>query len=166
MSSRVIHKFYEPLVLLKALNQELIDIAEYNDPAQREDIEDPEKLFHVFVYKLAHVCDSIHGKQGRTITSFMVLQKDHNAVVEFRFASNQRTEKELRDTASFVRSLLQHIGVAPDHPSQQGNETQRALLHCVLLFNKARIGHYLQEFQSQAHMCLERCFDIDMDESK
>lgn len=156
MRPKVVHRFYEPLVLLKALNLEMKDTATYINPGESEYYHDPQKLFQTFVYKLAHVCDSVKGNGGSTITSIAVLQREDNKTIEYWFTSNQRTQRELNTTASFVRSLLQTIKEAPVQPCQQTRAIQKVLLHDVLLFNRERISFYLKNFRAEAQKCIDR----------
>lgn len=166
MRPKVVHRFYEPLVLLKALNLEMMDTATYINPGESEYFHDPQKLFQTFVYKLAHVCDSVKGNGGFTITSIAVLQGKDDRTIEYWFASNQRTEQELNTTASFVRSLLQTIKKAPVQPCQQTRAIQKVLLHDVLLFNRERISFYLKNFRIEAQKCIDRWPTLSTDDCK
>ncbi|KAK1997998.1 hypothetical protein LX36DRAFT_719730 [Colletotrichum falcatum] len=141
MRSRIIHRFYEPLILLKALNIEMKDEAEFADCDNAVYSSDPEHKFQAFVYKLAHVCDSVKGNRGGTITSVMVIEPHlaESDIVEYWFASNNRTVDQLESTSVFVRSLLDHLRTATfpeDEPA-----VRRRLLRLVLLFNQSRIAH-------------------------
>lgn len=155
MKSRAIYKFYEPLVLLKALNLEMLDTAAYVNPGRPDDFQDLQDLFQTFVYKLAHVCDNVKGNEGCTITSVTVLQGESNGSIEYWLASNQRTEQKLEATASFVRSLLQHAKEAPMPPCERTQAKQK-LLREVLSFNRERVTFYLQSFRAEAQKCIDK----------
>lgn len=155
LKSRVIHKFYEPVVLLVALNHATSETAAPNILDAPVNHDDPKQVFHTFVYKLAHVCDSAKG--GSSVTSFVVLQDGRNEdIVHYWFASNQRTQQELETTATFVRTLLRKVGQTPENPSQQSSVPED-LLWDVLRFNCPRISYYLRELKSQVTKCLDIC---------
>jgi hypothetical protein len=160
MGSRVIHKFYEPLVLLKALNLELLDTASYYSVPENEGCHGDEQVFQAFVNKLAFVCDSVKGHQGSTITSVMILQEHDSDRIDFWFASNSRTSQELEQTAAFMRLLLQGIGSALGPQSTTTHAPQRGLLRDVLQFNMRRIKVYVQGLRTQAELCLDKCIEM------
>jgi hypothetical protein len=159
MESRVIHKFYEPLVLLKALNLELQDAASYYSVSENEACHSDEQVFQAFVNKLAFVCDSVKGRQGSTITSIVILQEHESDPIDFWFASNLRTSQELEQTASFMRLLLQGIGQTMGSQSTTTHAPQRGLLRDVLRFNIRRIKVYVRGLRSQAELCLDKCIE-------
>lgn len=165
MSVKLTNKFYEPVIFLKALNIEMATTAQYTSP-ETEVSNDPKALLKVFVYKLALVCDSEKGNEGRTITSFAVLRMAQTQRVKYWFASNQRTDDQLSQTAVFVKSLLEEIGMVPRRTLLQHDEYISSLLRKVLLFNKHRVRCYLQELRSEAHKCLRNCFSWDEQKSQ
>ncbi|EFQ25964.1 uncharacterized protein GLRG_01108 [Colletotrichum graminicola M1.001] len=157
MSHKALHRFYEPIILLKALNVEMKDAADFVDSDDAGHRRDPEEKFEAFVYKLAHVCDSVKGNQGGTITSVMVLEPHfaEGDIIEYRFASNGRTEDEAEVTSEFIRSLLGHLRIATfpnDEPA-----VRRCLLRHVLLFNRSRIASYLTAILTEVQRSLDKC---------
>ncbi|KAK2036532.1 hypothetical protein LZ31DRAFT_636528 [Colletotrichum somersetense] len=161
---KVLHRFYEPLILLKALNVEMKDSVEFVDSENEGSLRDPEKKFQAFVYKLAHVCDSVKGNQGGTITSVMVLEPHfaESDIVEYRFASNDRTDNEVKGTSNFVLSLLGHLRTAifpKDEPAVRGR-----LLRHILEFNRHRIASYLTAILAEVKSSLAKCLAADDDE--
>ncbi|KAK2007307.1 hypothetical protein LZ32DRAFT_667427 [Colletotrichum eremochloae] len=163
---KILHRFYEPLILLKALNVEMKDSADFVDHDNAGYQRDPEQTFQAFVYKLAHVCDSVKGDRGGTITSVMVLEPQfhENEIVEYRFASNSRTTNELEKTSEFMSSLLGHLRTATfpnDEPS-----VWRRLLCLILGFNRSRIASYLTAIRKEVQSCLTKCSITDDDEDK
>ncbi|OHW97252.1 hypothetical protein CSPAE12_04076 [Colletotrichum incanum] len=158
MKPKVLHRFYEPLVLLKALNTEMNDIADSVDSETVEYRRNSKQAFQAFVYKPAHACDSVKGGKGGTITSVMVLES-HSAMdnaVEFWFASNQLTSGELERTLRFITSVLDRLRTAT--LPQDGSAAARSnLLRLVLLFNQSRIASYLTTIRMEARACFARC---------
>ncbi|OHE97164.1 hypothetical protein CORC01_07605 [Colletotrichum orchidophilum] len=157
MKSRVCHKFYEPLVLLKALNVEMTNLAEFVDPDDLNYRGDAKKIFKAFLYKLAHVCDSMPGNGGGTVTSVMLLRGADGTNVEYRFASNQRNEEDLQDVAAFMRFLLERTGresTLVDAPN-----LRKDLLNAVLWFNRLRISFYIGRLEKEIQNCLANSQD-------
>ncbi|KAK1658726.1 hypothetical protein BDP55DRAFT_681578 [Colletotrichum godetiae] len=153
MKSRVINKFYEPLVLLKALNDEMTNLAEFVDPEDLNYRGDVKKIFQAFVYKLAHVCDSIPGNGGGTVTSIMLLRGSGSAKVEYHLASNQRSHNDLENIRAYIRHLLERV----DRASTSGNvsELRKDLLNAVLWFNRPRINSYMSRLETEIQLCID-----------
>ncbi|CCF39824.1 hypothetical protein CH063_10551 [Colletotrichum higginsianum] len=162
MKSRIVQKFYEPLVLLKALNLEMQDAASYVDPDELDNRRDEKHTFQAFVYKLAHACDSVKGDGGATITSVMVLNATASDSVEYWFASNQRTTEELQITGFFIGRILNRAARAT--LPQDESLLRRDLLDLVLGFNRERITQYLAAFRVEAEKCLKMCSTQDNEE--
>ncbi|TQN68329.1 hypothetical protein CSHISOI_07123 [Colletotrichum shisoi] len=162
MKSRIVQKFYEPLVLLKALNLEMQDKANYVDPDELDNRRDMKHTFQAFVYKLAHACDSVKGDGGATITSVMVLNATASDSVEYWFASNQRTTEELQITALFIGRILNRASRAT--LPQDESRLRRDLLDLVLGFNRQRIAQYLAAFRVEGEKCLKMCSTQDNEE--
>ncbi|KAK2053950.1 hypothetical protein LY76DRAFT_523542 [Colletotrichum caudatum] len=161
---KALHRFYEPLILLKALNVEMKDPVEFVDSENEGSRRDAEKNFQAFVYKLAHVCDSVKGKQGGTITSVMLLELHfaESDTVEYRFASNDRNYDEVEDTSNFVLSLLGQLRDAM-FPNDEPSVRARLLRH-VLEFNRHRIASYLTAILGEVKSSLAKCLAADDDD--
>ncbi|WQF89919.1 hypothetical protein CDEST_14933 [Colletotrichum destructivum] len=162
MKFRIVQKFYEPLVLLKALNLEMQDKASYVDPDELDNRRDLKHTFQAFVYKLAHACDSVKGDKGATITSVMVLNATTSDLVEYWFASNQRTTEELQITAFYIGRILNRAARAT--LPQDESLLRRDFLDIVLGFNRERIEQYLAAFRFEAEKCLKICSTQDNEE--
>lgn len=163
MTVRGIHKFYEPAVLLNALNFTQREAAPPGDFDATIDTTDPQQLFQAFVYKLGHVCDSVKGNYGATITSFFVLKDEEDVdAAHYWFASNQRTREELETTAEYVRELL---GKAGD-PDEDLVGLKRELLSDVLWFNRPRLEYYFRQMSDRAIKCRGSCLDTADDEGE
>lgn len=157
MKSREIHKFFEPLVLLKALGSATRKTAVSPSLEASIDIEDDEEIFKAFVYKLGHVCDNIKGDCGATITSFCVLQDQaEEDLVHYWFASNQRTHGELETTKTYVKGLLEKANEASEDIEKE-KEVFKTLLSNVLSFNRPRVTYYIKQIIAQASKCISIC---------
>lgn len=157
----MIHKFYEPLVLLEALNQATRDTAISVPPTEPIDREDSKQVFHAFVYKLAHICDNVKGEGGASVTSFTILRKNDDVdSFHYLFACNQKSQDELEVTAEFVRSLLRKVGQSSEGQTQQ-HIARRDLLRQVLLFNRPRVDCYLGEMRRQLNYCIKLSADLN-----
>ena len=164
LASSIVHKFYEPIMLLVSLIQVAILKAIATQPEDPFDLENDKHVYCAFINKLSHVCDSEKG--GTTVTSLMILlENDKAKTPHYWFASNQRSPDEIEAAVAFVRRLLRKIDDATRTP--KGDDTVRKqLLNEVLRFNRLRISSYLSVLQSQARECLERCFMDDTDDSE
>ena len=163
MKSKAIHKFYEPLVLLKALNAATRETAVHPTIDASVNTQDEKQVFQAFVYKLAHICDNVKGNGGPTITSFMVLQDEHGTgKIHYWFASNQRDSRELEITADYVRELLELVDSASSDRSEHNSVVDNLLCH-VLPFNRIRITHYLRQMNIEATRCLGYALDLPGD---
>ncbi|TFB05802.1 hypothetical protein CCMA1212_001534 [Trichoderma ghanense] len=155
LGSRVVHKFFEPIILLVALVDAVRNTAKPRPPEPEIDVQDPTQLFCAFVNKLGHVCDREKG--GETVTSFVVLRNEaHPQRAHYVFAVNRQTDSQLQSTATYVRTLLRKVGQAPEGRANQ-HEARHSLLYHVLLFNRPRVSFYLRELRAQAALCLEKC---------
>ncbi|RTE75060.1 hypothetical protein BHE90_010487 [Fusarium euwallaceae] len=162
MTVRGIHKFYEPAVLLNALNFTEREAAPPGDFDATIDTTDPQQLFQAFVYKLGHICDSHKGNYGATITSFCVLKDEaKDDVAHYWFASNQRTRQELETTAEYMRELLERVG----DPNGDLVSLKRELLSDVLWFNRPRLEHYFRQMSDRATKCRDSCLETSSDEN-
>ncbi|KAL7946768.1 hypothetical protein V8C42DRAFT_318748 [Trichoderma barbatum] len=155
LASRIVHKFFEPIILLVALIDAVRNTAKPRAPEPDIDVQDPKQLFHAFVNKLSHVCDREKG--GDNVTSFVVLRDQYTPDrVHYIFAVNQQTDIQLQTTAAYIRTLLRRVGQAPEGRENQ-HDARRSLLYHILRFNRPRVSFYLRELRTQAATCLERC---------
>lgn len=166
LPSKVVHKFYEPLVLLLSLlgASKAKGITACPPPDPAINIEDPKQVFYAYVNKLAHVCDRTRG--GDTVTSFIILKR-HNAQGRFHYwlAANRQRNEQLEITVAFVRALLLRLDQAPIGREHQ-HTVRRELLSDILRFNQPRISIYLRAIRPQTEECLRRCYLEETDESE
>ncbi|KAL7905405.1 hypothetical protein GGI35DRAFT_483529 [Trichoderma velutinum] len=166
LSHKVVHRFFEPLMLLLALTQAVRDMATPRPREENINIQDLKQLFYAVVNKLCYVCDGIKGDGGKTVTSFVLLkdQKDPEKV-HYVFAANRQTYSELQSTESYVRTLLRMVGQAPEGRENQ-DETRHSLLHHVLRFNRSRVLVYLSALRKEAAFCIEQCKEEKTDDNE
>lgn len=159
LKSREHFKFYEPLILLRALNDELKGSADYVSAAEPCDVKDPRQLFQAYLDKLALVCDSTKGDYGAKVTAVWV-SEDTPGQVCYSFTSNQRDPSEEQEMVTFMTALLDQIGTtSPTHPP--GSTAIWSILSSILQFNRPRVEIYLESLRSEARRCLEQCHDLD-----
>ncbi|KAI1866684.1 uncharacterized protein JN550_007537 [Neoarthrinium moseri] len=158
LKSRIIHKFYEPLVLRKALSQASQNRARHVS-SEPIDMGNLQQLSFALVYKIAHVCDDVKGESGASVTSFAVLQSHGNtSTVQYWFASNQRTHEQLEGTKTFIRDLLRLFQTTNREPLELVSMHRTALRH-VLQFNKPRLKFYLETLGMHLRQCLAQSLD-------
>lgn len=164
LPSRVLHKFYEPVILLVSL---MDAVGPNSSPSSTvsdlppTDQETDLQVFKAFVNKLSHVCSSAKGRE--TVTSFVVLRdkpapKAPNGRIHYWFAMNEQSSERLAETKTYVENLLRKIGRAPSmHDNLEGWEgTKREIFRDVLVFNRRRITTYLNMLQERVAKCLDR----------
>ncbi|KAK6224118.1 hypothetical protein LQW54_000265 [Pestalotiopsis sp. IQ-011] len=161
-TNKVYFKFYEPVVLLEALNTAARETAVSTTTNESNRTNDPVDLYHAFVYKLAHVCDNAPG--GETVTSVMILRTGSTGFCYY-FGSNQRSEQQLDDTKEYVGSLLQLVRDSPSRSSEPSLEHD-PVLRLVLLFNQERLTGYLSRLELYARECLANPSALNLDEKE
>ncbi|UKZ79148.1 hypothetical protein TrVFT333_006898 [Trichoderma virens FT-333] len=155
VASRIVHKFFEPIILLVALTEAVQNLAAPRPLEPEIDVRNPKQLFCAFVNKLGNVCSKEKG--ANCVTSFVVLQDEKDPdMVHFIFAMNRQTDVQLQSTAAYVSTLLRKVGQAPDGRENQ-RDARRSLLYHILRFNRPRVSFYLRELREKAASCLEKC---------
>lgn len=155
LAPRIVHRFFEPIVLLKALVDAARSTAKSPPREPPIDIQDAKQLFFAFANKLSHVCDREKG--GHTVTSFVILKDENNPEqAHYVFAVNRQSESQLQSTTGYVKKLLQKINEAPENPEDQ-IAVRHSLLYHVLRFNRLRVMAYLRDLRSFAAECLDKC---------
>lgn len=169
LAPKVLHRFYEPIMLLEALRQSVCEHLSIPSQSARVDVEDPKQLYQAFVYKLAHICDREKG--GKTVTAIMILNmssvpKDEPEYA-YVFGVNQATSKHLAHTASFLHTVLQKVALAPPTTDTEGRTAaEREVRQIVLRFNRPRMRFYLNSLRDRAKVCLHECEKSESDENR
>ena len=158
LTGRDNHKFYEPIVLFKALSVATQDTAVYSDSDSSIDTQNDENIFKAFVNKLAFICDKVKSG-GATISSIAVLNHEiEKGNVHYWLASNQRTDEQQQSTGNYIRSLLQRVNECPTAPFQRKTVVHN-LLSLIIRESRHRVTCYLKKVAAQANECLERSSD-------
>ena len=159
-------RFYEAVVLLNCL-QNAYRSADLIEPPETTVVAtgSPKKLFHNFVNKLGHICDSKRG--GDTATSFAVLQP--GTTIQYRFASYRRSAKQLDDVKVYVAEVLTTLGCAAGGAVDEEN-IQSALfvgiLQKILLFNRRRVLSYVRSMKLGIEVCMGIISNAETDEGE
>lgn len=155
LGSRIVQKFFEPVILLLALTEAVSHIAKPRSHEENIDVKNPEELFYAFVNKLSHACDREKG--GDNVTSFVVLKNEGNSdMAHYVFAVNQQDKSQLEITKTYVTTLLHKVAQAPEGQENQ-HDAMQSLLCYILRFNRPRVSVYLRELQVHARSCLKSC---------
>lgn len=169
LASRILHKFYEPIMLLEALKEPVGEPVSAPSQSMRVDAEDPRQLYQAFVYKLAHVCDRERG--GKTVTSVMILDTSNVSTDEtqftYVFGVNQAEPQQVQQTAEFLQTILHKVGNAPPKSEAQArNAAERELRQIVWRFNRPRVRFYLKSLRDRAELCLKQSLAEDKKEDQ
>lgn len=153
LRSKVCRRFYEPIVLLVALNKSCRHDA--SSPEVTDLLPDttrsPESAFQCFVNKLGHICDSERG--GATVTAFGVL-KLPNGTLQYRFGSNQLMGEYLDKARLYIIKVLDLLG-------QTATENLRSIdsqiLRMALSYCSSRVSSYVRTVEAKLGCCIECC---------
>lgn len=143
-------RFYEPLVLLLAATQACMhNLAPgISEPSPHRLSQTLEQLFHDFMNKLAQICDT--KPRGSTVTAVAVLSLPDR--VQYRFASNQRSESELEQMKEFVTDVLKTL---QDWTEETSRLVKARVLRKVVAFTRPRLEGYVKAVALHSEKCLE-----------
>jgi len=168
LSTGLSKRFYEAVVLLNCL-QNAYRSADLIEPPEATfatfaTTGSRKQLFHCFVNKLGHICDSRMG--GATATSFAVLQPGK---IQYRFASCRRSANELDEVKVYIADVLTTVGCAAESAVDEKN-TQGALfvgiLQKILLFNRSRVLFYVRSMKMKIEACMKIISNDETDEGE
>ncbi|KKY32120.1 hypothetical protein UCDDA912_g07899 [Diaporthe ampelina] len=108
----------------------------------------PEELFKDFVNKLCQICDNKPG--GSVVTAISVLQYPDR--VQYRFASNQRSENDLLKVKTYLDGILETLKA---HTAASTTPLTASILRKIIAFNRPRLQCYIKHLSSQTQRCLE-----------
>ncbi len=159
------HRLYETLLLYVCL----IHVYNKGNKTELPDLESvvgktPLESYKCFVNKLGQICDSVKG--GKTVTSFAVLRP---GIVEYWFASNQRTADELEDVKEYMSDLLRTVGEIPDdklNTATRNSDIFSQILQKVVVFNRKRIEIYVRQLADELEYCVDVSAAEDTAEGK
>lgn len=143
----LLHRFYEPLVLLYVLDPVQGDhVYPGTDRLPPRELGTKE-LRRRFLDSLSYVCD--YEKGGDTVTAISVTNGP-----TYHVASNQQTTKEVKD---FLSTLLSQLAHMPDLPPNEQDSLERSLIDKCAQFSHSRIETYWKLLKRALHTSLERC---------
>jgi len=151
--------FYEPILLLAALNKACVPQPQSQAPGPSPGASQSlESLFHDFVNKISQICDS-ERYHGSTVTSFAVLRHAGDGSVEYRFASNRRTDDQLKKTRTFVTQVLNTVRQSKKDAS--GKKSCSRVLRQILLFARHRVTAYLISLKTECEPCISQALNLE-----
>lgn len=150
LTKKIRNRFYEPIILLHALTQFCMNnnALKKQEPVSNVALQNSEQLFHDFMNKLAQICDSNRG--GATVTANVALMD--NEGVEYRFASNRRTEAELKTMEDFIEEILSSLKTWTPANSAQ---VKAKVLQKIVAFNHLRLRIYVQDIYKHSQECID-----------
>lgn len=156
MRSKLSRRFYEPIILEKALIEICLENVERTPSQTLEATVDArtssEEAFRCFVNKLGQLCDS--RRKGATVTAFTILQLPEK--VQYRFASNKRTDEELEKTIEYVTDIL---NILANYNESQNDLTESKILWKAMSFVKHRARTYFTLLVSALDNGIRACDD-------
>lgn len=143
-------RFYEPLLLLLAATQACMHnlAPRIPEPSPGTWNQTEEQLFHDFMNKLAQICDNRKG--GPTVTAVVALSYPDR--VQYRFASNQRSEQDLEQMKKFVIDILETLR---EWTEEQSLLVKMRVLRKVVAFTRPRLRGYVEAVASYSVVCLK-----------
>ncbi|KAK7733312.1 hypothetical protein SLS53_008209 [Cytospora paraplurivora] len=147
---KVRKRFYEPIVLLQALTRACMhnQVQKVLEHTPDVTFQTSQQLFRSFLNNLAQICDNDRG--GNTVTAVVAIQyPDH---VQYRFASNQRTENELALVKAFIKDILESLATWTKAASRT---IEGVILRKIIAFNRPRLQLYVRAICSHSQECLK-----------
>lgn len=139
-------RFYEPVILLHALRSVYRKKNTITEPDLEGSVgKSPQQTYFCFLNKLSQICDS-QPKQtlGKTVSALAILDP---GTIEYRFASNQRDDRELDTVKEYLTTILHILGRVTDdevNNSATMGPIFSGILQKVLAFNRPRIENYME----------------------
>ncbi|KAK7430186.1 hypothetical protein QQZ08_003371 [Neonectria magnoliae] len=148
-----LRRFYEPIVLFKALNDISRDQGNVRSPDHPQKPQNEAERFHLFLDKIASVCDQKKG--GATVTAVTVL--DQEDAFLYVFACNRVSAAGLLKKVGFLSSLLTKISGYKDLNTTEKTKAREDIVNFILVFNRPRIEVYLNGLRDDLRDCLKSC---------
>ena len=152
--NKLLHRFYEPLVLLYVLDRTQGDhlARPTSDSSPREQLTPPE-LRRRFLDALSYVCDFEKG--GDTMTAIYVA----SAPLTYYIACNKTPGKKVTD---FIRSLLARLASIYRQNFQQRTDEESDILGDCVGFGEKRLKTYWKLLQEPLTKCRDALKDEPM----
>ncbi|KAH7156422.1 hypothetical protein EDB81DRAFT_880741 [Dactylonectria macrodidyma] len=155
-----LRRFYEPIVLFKALSDISRESGRIRSPERFSSPLTDEERFQSFLDKLALVCDRTKG--GSTVTAVTILDEDNGFT--YVFGCNQLSVSKLEATTNFLQKLLRKVENFHRLKPIRTPGVQEDIRKLVLAFNRRRIELYMAALQEELGTCIESCSQIDYDD--
>lgn len=150
LDTRALQRFYEPIILTKALTNIYREtgLSHPPDPVTYQETE--EERLKSFINRLANVCDNTKG--GTTVSAAAVLQDEEGIV--YLLASNQVSVSDMMRASELVTRILERIaGVSGlDEVTRRGVKVD--VLRMVLVHHWKRVRLYMRALATNAAHCL------------
>ncbi|KAF5680843.1 hypothetical protein FHETE_231 [Fusarium heterosporum] len=147
-------RLYESVVMYKALTDFTREKGALRSAEATPRPLNEQERYHLFLHKLASVCDSIKG--GRTVTSVTILDEEDKFV--YVFGCNQVFGRDLDGTQDFMATLLKKLSGAHKLGQEEKCAVEKDVLKMILSFNSPRISCYLNELKKKnIAPCLAYC---------
>ena len=141
----LLHRFYEPLVLLYVLDRTQGDHLSRQDPKRLPSGEfSLPELRRCVLDSLAYVCD--FDKGGDTITAIAAA----SAPLTYYVASNKDPAEQV---VPFLRSLLEQLGELYNCDDQQLSESESSILKYCVDFSEKRVKTYWKQLVDSLTRC-------------
>lgn len=159
-STKLLKRFYEPLVLLHVLDP----IGEQRIPRAWEEADTVpmrrRELRRNFLNELAYVCDFMKG--GDSVTAIAL--EEQPSVVTFWIASNSTVSKS---TTSFLREILKTLqGLSPTQSQNSMTVTEVEISQRCIEFSIRRVKTYQNFMRKYLQKCLTILRDSEDPEGK
>jgi hypothetical protein len=151
--NRVLHRFYEPLVLLYVLDRTQGDHLA-RPTYERLPLEDitAKELRRRFLDSLSYICD--FDKGGDTTTAIMLA----DAPLTYYVACNKTPKEKVK---SFLYTILTQLASVYERDSRQRMELENSILGQCTKFSEKRLELYWKSLRE----CLEECRNVSSDGS-
>ncbi|KAH6990951.1 hypothetical protein BKA56DRAFT_667469 [Ilyonectria sp. MPI-CAGE-AT-0026] len=156
-----LRRFYEPVVLFKALNDISRTLGRIRLPDRSPTPETDEEKFQLFLDKLALVCD--REKRGSTVTAVAVLDQEED-VLTYVFACNQISTSGLEKTTNFVLELLKKVEGFNNLEPAEKIGVREDIRNLILAFNRPRVECYMRSVLQELENCIQSCNHIEYDD--
>jgi len=142
---KLLHRFYEPLVLLYVLDRTQGDHISRQDPERLPSGEvSLEELRRRLLDSLSYVCD--FDKGGDTITAIAAA----SAPLTYYVATNNNSVEEV---VPFLRSLLMRLGALYNFDPQRLSESESSILEYCVDFSEKRVKTYWNLLRDSLAKC-------------
>lgn len=155
--NKILHRFYEPLVLLYVLDQVQGDhLYPDTDRLPVNDLNRKE-LRRRFLNSLSYICD--HEKGGDTMTAISVA----DGPLTYYIACNKTPKLRVKQ---FLKSILSQLSFMYDQQPGIQNEVETSILTACVAFSEKRIKTYWKFLQGGLEKSIASCQDEAVAESK